>query len=88
MNLPGLVQGLACVFRPSRLLPSITVDEFSDLPQNIADALKQVTRDEKIDIRALVLDKDNCFARPLTTEIWPKYQVSLSNRSEYRLHVS
>lgn len=88
MNLPGLVQGLACVFRPSRLLPSITVDEFSDLPQNIADALKQVIRDEKIDIRALVLDKDNCFARPLTTEIWPKYQVSLSNRSEYRLHVS
>jgi phosphatidylglycerophosphatase GEP4 len=31
--------------------------------------------DEDVDIRAVVLDKDNCFAEPHTDEVFPAYSV-------------
>lgn len=74
MNIVGALYSLTCVFRPSRLLPTLSVDEFSDLPLNIADALaKSRHSKQELDIRALVLDKDNCFAEPDALVVASKY---------------
>lgn len=79
MNLVGTVYGIAAIFRPSRLIPSLTVDEFSDIPLDIAAALTKAKNQgqdtsQLLDIRALVVDKDNCFAEPYAQEVWPRYQ--------------
>ena len=83
MNIPAVVYGLSCIFRPSRLRPTLTIEEFSEMPINIAEALQSSIRerssdDKKIDIRALVIDKDNCFAKPYATEVWPHYQARMT----------
>lgn len=82
MNLVGIAYGLSCIFKPSRLLPSLVIDEFSDIPYNLSEVLanrnQPYVHDGKkraTSIRALVLDKDNCFAKPHELTIWPKYQV-------------
>lgn len=80
--MPAIVYGINCILKPSRLLPTITIDEFSDLPTDLSTALSR--RGEKVDIRAIVLDKDNCFAQAGTTDVWPKYQARWKQlRQEY-----
>lgn len=88
MNLAGVYHGLTSIFRPSRLLPTLVVDEFSDIPSNLSEALAtQYSRrlqtgskqtPDVANIRALVVDKDNCFAVPHELNVAPKYQVVFS----------
>lgn len=86
MNIVGVLYGLTCVIRPSRLLPSLVIDEFSDLPHDIAGALLSKSRNaqgekQSLDIRALVLDKDNCFAEPDSLAVAGKYLVRVKKIS-------
>ncbi|KAI9713019.1 MAG: hypothetical protein M1820_001004 [Bogoriella megaspora] len=59
MNISGTVNVLRILFQPSLCLPHATVTTFRDLPIPLNRAFTS-----RIDVKAVVLDKDNCFAKP------------------------
>ncbi|KAH8663907.1 mitochondrial PGP phosphatase [Xylariales sp. PMI_506] len=71
LNLSGSFGVLKLFARPSLCLPHATVSQFSDLPYPLNKALEKQGR--QVDIRAIVVDKDDCFAYPETNEIHPPY---------------
>lgn len=73
MNVSATVNVLRLLVNPSLCLPHHTVASFDQLPIPLSAAF---TRDgkKKPDIRAVVLDKDNCFAVPKTNDVHPDYQ--------------
>lgn len=60
---------------PSLILPQHTVPTFNHLPVPLSKAF-QKQGEKKVDIKAVVLDKDNCFAIPHTNEVYKPYHVS------------
>jgi phosphatidylglycerophosphatase GEP4 len=73
-NISGTLSAFRLLRDPSVCLPQLTVPTFAQLPVPITiPASRQGEKDA--DIRAVVLDKDNCFAIPHSNEIFPDYQV-------------
>jgi phosphatidylglycerophosphatase GEP4 len=60
--------------RPSLCLPQATISTFNQLPIPLDKAF--TPKYGKTDIRAVVLDKDNCFAQPGKDEVYKEYEVS------------
>ncbi|KAK9247615.1 mitochondrial PGP phosphatase [Lipomyces tetrasporus] len=58
--------------QPQHLIPALRIPTFADLPIPLSHALS--TGGIRPDIRALVLDKDNCFAAPDSSVIYPAYK--------------
>lgn len=76
MNVPAL-SGLFKAAREPRLcLPHYTVQHFNQLPVPLSQVLKD--GEKAADIRAVVLDKDNCFAVPGTNTIHASCTVCTS----------
>ena len=74
MNLSATFNIFRLFANPSLCLPHHTIATFDQLPIPLNTAFRN--KSEKApDIRALVLDKDNCFARPHTTSIHPAYNA-------------
>ncbi|KAI5367798.1 Putative phosphatidylglycerophosphate phosphatase, HAD superfamily [Septoria linicola] len=73
MNVSATVNVLRLLFNPSLCLPHHTIATFDQLPVPLSQAFASSGRDKKPDIRAVVLDKDNCFALPKTNVIHPPY---------------
>jgi len=69
-NLSATVNVLRCLKNPALLHPHCTISTFDQLPYPLSSAFA-----DKPDIRAVVLDKDNCFATPYTQEVYPAYTV-------------
>lgn len=59
--------------KPALCLPHATISTFNDLPIPISKAF---TKYKNVDIRAVVLDKDNCFAYPKANDVHKPYEVS------------
>lgn len=57
------------LFRPGLCLPHYSVSNFNDLPIPLDRALQKAT------IKAVVLDKDDCFAYPGANEVYGPYKV-------------
>ncbi len=76
LNLSGFLNVFRLIAKPSLCLPHATVSTFSDLPIPLEKAFGNSSR--KPIIKAVVLDKDDCFAYPDTNEIYPPYLVSES----------
>jgi len=74
LNLSGTLNILRLFANPALCLPHYTVPSFDKLPIPLSEAFKTGTGEKKPDIRALVLDKDNCFAVPHANDIYPAYQ--------------
>jgi phosphatidylglycerophosphatase GEP4 len=73
LNLSASVNIFKLLARPSLCLPHATVSTFDDLPVPLN---KLAIRNGKpADIRAVVLDKDDCFAYPDRSEVCEAYQV-------------
>jgi len=72
---------LRLLVQPSLALPHATVSTFNDLPIPLSRAF--AARGEKVDIRAVVLDKDNCFAADGELDVFTAYKV----RSSTSCHV-
>jgi len=71
--------------RPSLCLPHATVSTFNELPIPLNKAFE---RYKNVDIQAVVLDKDNCFAYPHSNTVHKQYKVisySLRPCSDLRL---
>lgn len=74
-NLSGTLSSLSLLFRPSLCIPQAAVRNFNDLPLPLSRAFEDDKRFGKVNIRAVVLDKDDCFARPGETEVAPEFKV-------------
>lgn len=73
LNLSGVLSVFKLAARPSLCLPHATVSTFNDLPSPLDRAFE--AQGKKSNIKAVVLDKDDCFAYPDTNEIYPTYTV-------------
>ncbi|KAF2213033.1 hypothetical protein CERZMDRAFT_83954 [Cercospora zeae-maydis SCOH1-5] len=73
MNVSATVNVLRLLVNPSLCLPHHTIATFDQLPVPLSQAFIKPGSDKKPDIRAVVLDKDNCFAIPKTNVIHPPY---------------
>jgi phosphatidylglycerophosphatase GEP4 len=91
MNISGTLNVFRLLRDPTLCLPQHTVSTFNHLPIPLSKAFpKKSTKDgeKEIDIQAVVLDKDNCFAIPHTDEVHQPYKVgfSISNLSTNSLY--
>ncbi|KAG4301760.1 hypothetical protein PCANB_001986 [Pneumocystis canis] len=79
MNIQELISCIFAFLRPSLLVPHITVESFAHLPNHLSNALKKSIKPsfsqlKKIDIRAIVIDKDNCITIPGKLELYDQYE--------------
>ncbi|KAI5842295.1 mitochondrial PGP phosphatase [Tricharina praecox] len=78
-NLSATVSVLRCLKNPALLYPQCTIATFDQLPYPLSSAFPG-----KPDIRAVVLDKDNCFATPYSLEVYPAYTKTFTRlRAEF-----
>ncbi len=80
MNVSATLSALKLLVRPSLCIPHATVSTFDQLPIPISEALAAANGGKRPDIRALVLDKDNCFAKPRENFIHKPYVVSAPSK--------
>ncbi|CAM1508176.1 Fc.00g050240.m01.CDS01 [Cosmosporella sp. VM-42] len=72
LNLSASLNITRLIFKPSLCLPHHTASTFNDLPIPLDKALQQDGR--KVEIKAVVLDKDDCFAYPDANEVYGPYK--------------
>ncbi|KAM3534795.1 hypothetical protein MY4038_001876 [Beauveria bassiana] len=72
LNLSASLNATRLLFKPSICLPHHTVSTFNDLPIPLDSVLH--ARGLKASIRAVVLDKDDCFAYPDAKEVYGPYK--------------
>lgn len=75
LNLSASLNIFKLLANPSLCLPHATISTFKDLPIPLNLAFKRKEKGVTVDIKAVVLDKDDCFAIPETSEIYKPYQV-------------
>ncbi|KAL8930636.1 MAG: hypothetical protein Q9208_000507 [Pyrenodesmia sp. 3 TL-2023] len=69
MNVSATLNTLRLLGRPWLCLPHATIPTFNDLPVPLSDAFGTLNPN----IRAVVLDKDNCFAVPKENVVYKPY---------------
>ncbi|KAF1357390.1 HAD-superfamily phosphatase [Lizonia empirigonia] len=77
MNISGTLNVFRLLRDPTLCLPQHTVSTFNHLPIPLSKAFpKKIGKDgeQEVDIQAVVLDKDNCFAIPHTDEVHQPYK--------------
>lgn len=75
MNVSGTLNVFRLIFNPALCLPHYTTSTFEQLPIPLSKAFTQADNSKQIDIRAVVLDKDNCFAVPYQSQVYKPYQA-------------
>lgn len=76
MNVSASYNVFRLIINPALCLPHATIPTFNHLPIPLENAFAVGEKGWKPDIRAIVLDKDNCFARPKENVVWGEYEVS------------
>ena len=74
-NLSASVNIFKLLARPALCLPHATIATFNDLPVPLDQLFAQ--NGIPVDIKAIVLDKDDCFAYPDRNEVYGDYKVSI-----------
>ncbi|KAK0635443.1 mitochondrial PGP phosphatase [Bombardia bombarda] len=72
LNLSASLNVFKLLAKPSLCLPHATVPTFEELPLPLDAAFAKQGR--QVDIRAVVLDKDDCFAYPEHNEVYGAYK--------------
>ena len=75
MNVSAIFNAFKILVKPSLSLPHATVATFDKISIPVSQALVTANGGEPPDIKAVVLDKDNCFARPRENVIYEPYKV-------------
>lgn len=89
-NLSGTIGALSLIFRPAQCLPQAVVRNFNELPIPISKVFESDARIKNVNIRAVVLDKDDCFARPGETEIAAENKVRtafITSRIQFNIYI-
>ncbi|OCK93190.1 HAD-superfamily phosphatase [Cenococcum geophilum 1.58] len=73
MNISGTLNVFRLIRDPTLCLPHHTVSTFNHLPVPLSKAFATRDGEKGVDIRAVVLDKDNCFAVPHKNEVYMPY---------------
>jgi hypothetical protein len=76
MNISGTLNVFKLLRDPTLCLPQATVSTFNHLPIPLSKAFDK-NGEKKVDIRAVILDKDNCFAVPHANEVYEQYNVCI-----------
>jgi phosphatidylglycerophosphatase GEP4 len=71
-NLSATLNVFRIISRPALCLPHATISTFNQLPIPLNHAFHKY---RNVDIKAVVLDKDNCFAYPHSNDIYELYEV-------------
>ncbi|GAM88920.1 hypothetical protein ANO11243_069540 [Dothideomycetidae sp. 11243] len=79
LNLSGTLNVFRLLLNPSLCLPHATISTFNDLPIPLSRAFPE---SEKADIKAVILDKDNCFAVPNANEVHAPYKAKFQQLRE------
>lgn len=74
-NLSASFNVVKILFKPGICLPHHTVPNFGELPIPLDKVLKREGRN--VDIKAVVLDKDDCFAYPEENDVFETYKVRM-----------
>lgn len=74
-NVSATLNIFRLIARPTLCLPHATISTFDQLPIPLNQAFGKTTNGRDADIRAVVLDKDNCFAYPNKNEVHKPYEV-------------
>ncbi|KAK2067908.1 hypothetical protein P8C59_001607 [Phyllachora maydis] len=77
LNLSGSLNIFKLLAKPSLCLPHATVSTFNDLPIPL-DAAFELPGGLRPDVRAVVLDKDDCFALPGTAAVYDEYKAQFA----------
>lgn len=77
LNLSASLNVFKLLASPSLCLPHATVATFNDLPVPLEKAFEKEGR--KVDIKAVILDKDDCFAYPDSIVVHGPYKVELDS---------
>ena len=84
MNISGTFNVLRLFANPALCLPHYTVATFDQLPVPLSAAFKPRDGEKTPDIRAVVLDKDNCFAVPKQNHVHKPYEARFNElRKEF-----
>jgi phosphatidylglycerophosphatase GEP4 len=75
MNVSGTLSFFRLFRDPALCLPHHTVSTFNHLPIPLSRAFSKPDVEKTVDIRAVVIDKDNCFAVPKENEVYKPYTV-------------
>lgn len=81
LNLSASANVTRLLFKPSLCLPHHTVPTFNDLPIPLDKAL--LKKGLKSNIKAVVLDKDDCFAYPDAKEVYEPYKVCVASSDSF-----
>jgi len=73
-NLSGTLNAFRVLRDPSLCLPHHTVATFNSLPVPLSSALPTNEKGKPVTIKAVVLDKDNCFAIPHKDDVFDGYK--------------
>ena len=73
LNLSASLNVLRLLSKPTLCLPHSTISTFNDLPIPLDKAFG--TEGKQPVIKAVVLDKDDCFAYPNRNEVFESYKV-------------
>ena len=73
LNLSASLNVFKLLANPSLCLPHATVSTFNDLPIPLERAFEK--KEGKVDIKAVILDKDDCFAYPDENVVYESYKV-------------
>jgi len=72
LNISATLNVFRLLTRPTLCLPHATISTFNQLPIPLNSGFAKY---KNVDIRAVVLDKDNCFAYPKENEVYKSYEV-------------
>ena len=91
MNFSATLNVFRLIQNPSLCLPHASIPNFNHLPIPLSTAFV-ARHGGKVDIRAVVLDKDNCFAKPKENAVHKLYEVGdlmfSIGVSRYNIYVS
>jgi phosphatidylglycerophosphatase GEP4 len=83
MNLSGTINTFRLLYTPRLARPHVVLNQFSELTSPLGKCIAHNVKKKygidvpEPDIRAIVIDKDNCIARPHALEVWPAYKVCI-----------
>lgn len=84
MNVSASLNAFKLLIKPSLCLPHSTISTFNDLPIPVSKAFVPLNGSDEPEIKAVVLDKDDCFAIPKENGIYKPYHVCI--RLLYKHH--
>lgn len=74
MNLSGTFNAFRLLLQPKLCIPHAAFSTFDEIPIPVSKALMQANGGKEPNIKVVILDKDNCFAKPRENVIHTPYR--------------